>query len=75
MTLYVHWRFCGHAVKAVPLKIRVRTNQKSELMAAWNEDAIHITSEFRLPAMTRDIIRLEKQVHDPFDQWQSRCIF
>jgi hypothetical protein len=37
-------------VKEVPLKIRVRANQKSELMAAWNEDAIQVTSEFRLPA-------------------------
>jgi hypothetical protein len=63
-----HWRFCGHAVKAVPLKIRVRTNQKSKLMDAWNEDAIHVTSEFRLPAETRDIIRLRnKQGHNPFD--------
>jgi hypothetical protein len=45
-----HWRFCGHAVKWVPLKIRVHTNEKSELMAPWNEDAIHVTSEFHLPA-------------------------
>jgi hypothetical protein len=45
-----YWRFCGHAVKGVPLKIRVRTNQKSELIVAWNEDAIHGTSEFCLPA-------------------------
>jgi hypothetical protein len=45
-----HWRFCGDAVKGVPLKIRVRTNRKNELMAAWNEDAIHATSEFHLPA-------------------------
>jgi hypothetical protein len=44
------WRFCEHAVKGFPLKIRVRTNQKSELMAAWNEDMIHVTSEFGLPA-------------------------
>jgi hypothetical protein len=28
-----HWRFCGHAMKRAPLKIRVCTNQKSELMA------------------------------------------
>jgi hypothetical protein len=47
-------------MKRVPLKIRVRTNQKSKLMAAWNEDAIHVTSEFRLPAQTGDIIRLQK---------------
>jgi hypothetical protein len=37
---------------AVPLKIRVRTNQKSELMATWNEDVTHVTSEFHLPAET-----------------------
>jgi hypothetical protein len=45
-----HWRFCGHAVKGVPLKISVHTNQKSELMVAWNKDVIHVTNEFRLPA-------------------------
>jgi hypothetical protein len=47
-------------VKGVPLKIRIRTNQKSELMAAWNEDATHVTSEFRFPASTHDMIRLKK---------------
>jgi hypothetical protein len=55
-----HWRLCGHAVKGVPLKIRVLTNQKSELMAAWNKDAIHVTSEFHLPASILGIIRLKK---------------
>jgi hypothetical protein len=44
-----HWKLCGHAVTGVPLKIRVRMNQKSELIAAWSEDAIHGASEFRLP--------------------------
>jgi hypothetical protein len=55
-----HWRFCGHTLKGVLRKIKVRTSQKSELMGAWNEDGIHVTHEFRVPASTRDIIRLKK---------------
>jgi hypothetical protein len=54
------WRFCGRAVKGMLLKIRIRTNQKRELMAAWNKDAIHVTNDVHLPASTCHVIRLKK---------------
>jgi hypothetical protein len=42
------WGFSEHAVTMVPPKTMVSTNQKSELMAAWNGDAVNAASEFRL---------------------------
>jgi hypothetical protein len=55
-----HWGFYGRAMTVAPPKIGISTNQQSELIAAWHGNAVHVGSENRLTARTRDVRCLKK---------------